>query len=135
MSTLKLDSYGVELHLSNLAQTPRKAVARVTVQASNGDVLTFKAKQARGRCFPEGTVYWDGPDDKGLAASFLGDRPFTYKVEVMLEGRRYAARASWPDDQIRGNEPSVSLHFNPSLPASPRGTMTLPSNDSLSTSK
>jgi hypothetical protein len=112
-----VDSYGAELHLSNLAQTPRKAAARITVQASDGDALTCKAKQARGRCSPEGTVYWDGPDDKGLAASRLGDGPFTYEVVLMLEGKRYVARASWPDDQIRGNEPSVSLHFNPSLPA------------------
>jgi hypothetical protein len=112
-----VDSYGVELHLSNLAQTPRRAAARVTVQASDGDALTFKAKRARGRCFPEGTVYWDGPDDMGLAASRLGDRPFTYEVKVMIDGERYVARASWPDDQIRGNEPSVSLHFNPRLPA------------------
>lgn len=112
-----VDSYGVELHVSNLAQTPRKVAARITVQASNGDALTFKAKRARGRCFPEGTVYWDGPDDKGLAATELGDRPFTYKVELMLDGERYVAGATWPDDEIPGNEPSVSLDFRPNLPA------------------
>ena len=112
-----VDSYGIELHVSNLAQTPRKAAARITVQASNGDALTFNAKRARGGCLPEGTVYWDGPDEKGLAATGLGDRPFTYKVELMLDGERYSAHATWPDDEIRGNEPSVSLDFTPSLPA------------------
>jgi hypothetical protein len=45
----------------------------ITVRAENGDALMFKAKRAGGRCFPEGTVYWDGPDDKGLAAAGLGD--------------------------------------------------------------
>jgi hypothetical protein len=112
-----VDSYGIELHVSNLAQTPRKAAARITVQASNGDALTFNAKRARGGCLPEGTVYWDGPDEKGLAATGLGDRPFTYKVELTLDGERYSAHATWPDDEIRGNEPSVSIDFTPSLPA------------------
>lgn len=49
--------------------------------------------QARGRCFPEGTVYWDGPDDEGLAGAGLGDRPFTYGVELVLDGERYVASA------------------------------------------
>jgi hypothetical protein len=57
----RVDSYGVELDVTNLARTPRKAAARITVQASNGDALTFKARRARGRCFPEGTVYWEVP--------------------------------------------------------------------------
>jgi hypothetical protein len=112
-----VDSYGVELHVSNLAQTPREAAARINVQASNGDALTFKAKRAREQCSPEGTVYWDGPDDKGLAAADLGDRPFAYKVELVLDGVRYVASATWPDDEISGNEPSVSLDFTPNLPA------------------
>ena len=112
-----VDSYGVELSVLNLAQTPRKAAAMITVQASDGDALTFEAKQARGRCFPEGTVYWDGPDDEGLAAAGLGDPPFTYEVELVLDGERYLASAIWPDDEIAGNEPSVSLDFTPSLPA------------------
>lgn len=111
-----VDSYGVELEVTNLARTPRKASARITVQARNGEAMTFKARRARGRCFPEGTVYWDGPDDKGFAAADLGDRPFTYKVELMLDGVRYLASATWPDDEISGNEPSVSLDFTPNLP-------------------
>lgn len=112
-----VDSYGVELEVSNLARTPRQTSATITVEASDGDALTFRAKRARGSCWPEGTVYWDGPDDNGLAAAMLGDRPFTYRVELTLDGERYVARATWPDDEIRGNEPSVSLDFTPNLPA------------------
>jgi hypothetical protein len=112
-----VDSYGVELEVRNLARTPRHAAAMITVEAGNGDALTFKAKRGRGRCFPEGTVYWDGPDHKGLAAADLGDRPFTYKVDFRLDGVRYVASATWPDDEIAGNEPSVSLEFTPALPA------------------
>lgn len=112
-----VDSYGVELAVTNLARTPRDASARITVKASNGDALTFKARRSRGGCFPEGTVYWDGPDDKGQAAAGLGERPFTYEVELRIDGERYVARATWPEDQIPGNEPSVSLRFTPNLPA------------------
>jgi hypothetical protein len=79
-------------------------------------MLSFKAERAGRRRFPEGTVYWDGPDRKGLAGAELGDRPFTYKVELMLDGERYVASATWPDDEIPGNELSVPLYFSPSLP-------------------
>ena len=114
-----VDSYGIELEVTNLARTPRRTSATITVQASDGDSVTFKAKRARGRCFPEGTVYWDGPDERGLAAADLGDRSFAYRVELILDGVRYVASATWPGDEIPGNEPSVSLDFTPNLPALP----------------
>jgi len=109
-------SYGVELELTNLARTPRQASARITVQAEDGDTVTFNATRSRTRCLPEGTVYWDGPDEKGLAAAALGEGPFTYRVELVLDGARYLATATWPADEIVGNEPSVALHFTPGLP-------------------
>jgi hypothetical protein len=112
-----VDRYGVELELANLARTPRRASARITVRAANGEAVSFDATRARGRCWPEGTVYWDGPDDEGLAAAALGEAPFTYEVELVLDGERYVATATWPADEIAGNEPSVALHFTPSLPA------------------
>jgi hypothetical protein len=87
------------------------------LEAGNDNALTFRAKQARGRCYPEGTVYSDGPDDKGLVAASLGEPPFTYTVRLMLDGNHYLARARWPADEIRGNEPSVALEFSPDLPA------------------
>jgi hypothetical protein len=111
------DSYGIELALENLARTPSDAEATITVTASGGESLTFAAEQATGGCWPEGTVYWDDPDDRGLAAAKLGEAPFTYEVEVVLDGKAYRAQAVWPDDMIKGNEPSVSLDFSPALPA------------------
>lgn len=113
----RVDSYGVELSLSNLASTPSKSAARITVTASDGDSLAFKAKQSRRECFPEGSVYWDRPDIKATRLQELGEGPFTYKVELNLDGIRYVATATWPDDQIPGNHPSVSLDFAPELPA------------------
>jgi hypothetical protein len=110
-------SYGVELHLSNLAETPSEAQAFITVRAANGRELTFEATRAGGRCWPDGTVYWDGPDAKGLEAAGLGEPPFAYEVEVILDGVTYTATATWPGDQIPGEEPAVLLEFTPALPA------------------
>lgn len=110
------DSYGVELEVTNLARTPTEASARITVRAADGDAVTFDAKRSPDRCMPEGTLYWDGPDEKGLAAAALGERPFTYRVELVLDGARYVATATWPADEIVGNEPSVALDFTPRLP-------------------
>jgi hypothetical protein len=110
------DSYGVELELTNLARTPRQASARITVRAADGDAVAFDATRSDLGCLPEGTVYWDGPDDRGLEAAALGKGPFRYEVELVLDGSRYFAEAAWPADEIAGNEPSVALEFTPSLP-------------------
>lgn len=111
-----LDSYGVELSLSNLAATPAEATATITVTSKEGRSRRFAATRSMG-CQAEGSVYWDGPDEDGKAAAALGTAPFTYEVEVVLDGTRHVARATWPDDVIAGNEPSVALAFDPPLPA------------------
>ncbi len=113
----EVDSYGVELMLSNLATTPEESSATIAVRSEDGEEITFEAKAAGGGCWPEGTLYWDGPDAEGLEAATLGEGPFRYEVEVFLDGERYSATATWPDDEIRGNEPSVALDFEPPLPA------------------
>lgn len=115
----RVDSYGVELSVSNLAETPERATATITVEAEDGDSHSFEAKPSHHNCFPEGSLYWDGPDDEGLAAAKLGDGSgsFTYTVELFLDGERYVATAEWPEDIIEGNEPSVNLEFSPPLPA------------------
>lgn len=112
-----VDSYGVELELNNLAATPKQASARITVRAADGDAVVFDATRSDLGCLPEGTVYWDAPDEQGTAAAALGNGPFTYEVELVLDGVRHVAEATWPGDQIAGNEPSVALHFTPELPA------------------
>lgn len=113
----RVDSYGVELELSNLAQTPTNASATITVREESGESITFEATRGEQKCLPEGTVYLDGPDDKGLAAAALGEGPFRYEVDLVLDGAHHVAIARWPKDVIKGNEPSVALHFGPDLPA------------------
>lgn len=111
------DSYGVELSLSNLPVTPEKVTAQITVTAGNGRSLTFDAQRSDQDCLPEGTVAFDGPDEDGRAASELGDFPFRYDVEVTLDGTTHRATATYPADQIEGNEPNVRLRFDPPLPS------------------
>lgn len=111
-----LTSYGVELMVSNLAATPESATATITVTAANNETLTFELDRDN-RCRAEGTVYWDGPAAKGMAAAALGPAPFRYEVVLMLDGKRYVGTAEWPQDEIKGNEPSVALTFEPALPS------------------
>jgi len=111
------DSYGVELMVSNLAETPDSAAAEITVTAGNGRSLTFDATRARGNCWPDGTVSFDGPDESGLAAAALGGFPFHYAVTLTLDGKTYRSSADYPADEIHGYEPSVALRFSPALPA------------------
>ena len=46
----------------------------------------------------------------------LGPEPFTYVVELIMDGVRYTARAQWPRDEEPDNEPNVRLQFSPPLP-------------------
>jgi hypothetical protein len=116
-----VDSYGVELSVTNLASSPDHATAVVTVAASGGEELSFEptlTSLAPAGCDAvEGQVYWTGPDAKGKEAAALGDPPFTYTVELTLDGTAYVATATWPDDIIPDLEPYVSLAFDPPLPA------------------
>ena len=115
----RVDSYGVELFLSQLATTPAQAEATITVRAPNGREHTFAAPGRLQDLCTEGTLYWTGGMEDGLAAAALADAgPFTYEVVVTLDGVEHRATARWPDDQIPGNEPSVALHFTPALPGS-----------------
>jgi hypothetical protein len=113
----RVDSYGVEFAVTNLARTPKNATATVTVTAANGEHLTFDATRTTTACLNEGSVLFDGPDERGLAAAALGPAPFTYDAVLVLNGVRHVAHATWPDDVIAGNEPSVALRFSPPLPA------------------
>jgi hypothetical protein len=121
----RLDSYGVELMVTHLRDTPDQASATVTVRAADGREITFPAPgEPSTRCDGAGELYWTGGAAGDLASIGL-DRPvaergpFTYEVELTLDGVVHTATATWPDDVIVGNEPSVALDFEPALPAHP----------------
>lgn len=61
----------------------------------------------------EGSLYFDGPDDRGIAAAALGDSPFSYDVTLALDGDVYRAQPEYPADVITGTSPrcgSTSRH-------------------------
>lgn len=110
------DSYGVELSVTDLPASPTQYAATITVTAANGESLTFDATQSAEVCMGEGAIYFDGPDEQGRQAAALGDFPFTTTVELTLDGVTHTATATYPNDEIVGNEPSVALEFDPPLP-------------------
>ncbi|HXH77434.1 hypothetical protein [Nocardioides sp.] len=110
------DSYGLELAIDDLAQTPERVTAEITVTAGNGRSMTFAAEQTRDPCRSAGDLYFSRPDEPAKAAAALGDFPFTTTVTLTLDGRIHEATAVYPDDEIEGNEPSVALEFTPQLP-------------------
>ena len=110
------DSYGLELSVQHLAETPREVSATITVTAGNGRSLTIDAKQARMNCRSAGSVYFDGPDALAKEASELGDFPFRHDVVLTIDGTEYVATATFPDDVIKGEEPGMRLTFEPPLP-------------------
>ncbi|NED94692.1 hypothetical protein G1H11_05150 [Phytoactinopolyspora alkaliphila] len=116
-----VDSYGVELSVVNLAASPETVEANVTVTAAGGETLTYQPTPANhapeGCSSVEGALFWEGPAEKGLEAAALGDAPFTYTVELVLDGVSHVATAVWPDDEMPDYAPSVPLTFEPELPA------------------
>jgi hypothetical protein len=106
----------VEMAIDHLARTPEQVDATITVTAANGKNVKFTATQAQNQCRSDGSLYWDGPAPSGTAAAALGPQPFRYDVTLVIDGASHTATATWPHDQIVGNEPSVALNFEPPLP-------------------
>jgi hypothetical protein len=111
-----VDSYGVELSISNLAATPSAASATITATSAEGRSISFEATPAQAPCIV-GTVYFRGPNNKGKEAASLGNAPFAIEVRLDLDGVQYIARAKWPDDEDPEETPYVPLRFLPPLPA------------------
>lgn len=47
----------------------------------------------------------------------LGPSPFTYRVRLTLDGKRYVGMAVWPRDERSDEAPNTVLSFDPPLPA------------------
>lgn len=104
----------VELVLSNLSASPERAEAKVTARSPEGaDVALPVARVAE--CTGFGVV-WHGTADHAPDAEDLGSQPYTYDVEVVLDGVRHTASATWPHDQTTATDWSLPLVFDPPLP-------------------
>lgn len=112
----RIDSYGVELPIWNLANTPTEAAGQITVASAEGRTHTFALSRQDFDC-SEGAIYLTAPTEEGLTAAKLGSPPFTYQVAVELDGMSYLGTGVWPDDVDPECAPCVPLTFTPPLPA------------------
>ena len=110
-----LDSYGVEVFLDDLAGQPRRATASLTVESAAGNEATIALDRQRG-CYERGALGFSAPRSAGLAATRIGDGPFTYEVRLDLDGTPYVGRGAWPDDESAEMAPHVPLTWTPPLP-------------------
>jgi hypothetical protein len=113
----QLDSYGLDLTLSDLGSISRDAMATVTVTAANGRSETFGPLQPAAGCHGAGTLIFTGKSADGARAVALGAGPFDYRVEVTLDGQTYVGTAVWPRDEKADEAPYTTLTFAPPLPA------------------
>lgn len=110
------DSYGVELPVWNLRETPGSASATVSVTAADGNRHIIEVTRQDSDC-SEGTLYFTAPAAEGLAAAQIGPPPFTYEVILVLDGQTYTGRGTWPEGVDSECNPCVPLTFEPPLPA------------------
>jgi hypothetical protein len=108
--------YRPELALHDLASSPREATAVITVTAAGGASRTLPVLRAEGGCGSDGHVFFRGEDAMSAGLLDLGALPYTYSVELTLDGERYTGTAVYPDDEIKGLEPYATLTFDPPLP-------------------
>jgi hypothetical protein len=108
-----------ELHVSNLATTPKKGSLTVTVTAADGKTTVVRPEQSR----PEGVgVTCTAPGRIDFYAANPGTRPdlgappLRYDVRLILDGTEHRASAVLRDAKNDGHE-YVDLVFTPPLPA------------------
>jgi hypothetical protein len=115
-----IDSYGVELNITNMATQPVSASATITVTSSEGKSISLHPPAAGfGEDCPfgaVGTLYFRLDAAAGQQAAALGTAPFTYDISLTLDGTTYTANAIWPTNEMADDAPNVELHFDPPLP-------------------
>jgi hypothetical protein len=113
-ATLLTDS--MELHVRNLDRTPENGRATVTVTAADGQVTTVRPEEQNGvTCSDTGLINFY---TSGLDQLALGPEPLRYDVRLELDGQRYRAEATAPEDvEERNGHTQIALTFDPPLPA------------------
>ena len=113
----ELDSYGVEIGVERPRRPSRSdATASVTVTSSEGRAVTLEPRRRDKDCYAEGSLYFTAPDDEGRRATELGAGPFTYDVELVLDGTTYHGLGEWPTGRDRGQRPARPAHLDAGAP-------------------
>ena len=101
------------VRLRGLTTEPAEARGRLRLTASGGEELAFVLELAAERCTRDGVITFvtpTGPSEIDLT----GAPPFTYAVDVTLDGVTSTGTGSWPDDLVaNGNE--LELTFDPPI--------------------
>ncbi len=99
------------------ATTPAAVAARALVQAANGEASVVDFTPVRPPCQPEGSVWFRGDESQVRRVATLGPPPFTYDIELSLDGTLHRSTATWPEDVDPECAPCVPLlGFDPPLP-------------------
>lgn len=115
----QIRSYGVELSMEDLRETPPpgRASAGVVVTSADGHALSVDLeRRIVSDCVPEGSALFVAAEEIGLRASRLGAAPFRYDVTLVIDSTTYRGTAIWPDDMDAACSPCTRLHFTPPLP-------------------
>lgn len=110
-----LDSYGVELFLSDLDRRYADASATIAVTSATSGSVTLPLGRP-DECTDEGGLSFRAGDDLGRRATGIGEGPFTYEVALVLGGTTYVGTGTWPDGTSPEIEPAVPLAWTPALP-------------------
>jgi len=108
--------YAPEIGLQDIADLAERPTATITVTAANGRSTTLPGLRATQPCWKRGSVFFRGADADSAGVLALGPAPYTYTVDLVLDGTTYTGTGTWPADEERGNEPYVTLDFSPALP-------------------
>lgn len=118
----ELTAHQLEVGVQDLAFQPREADVDVTVTAANGRSMTLDAEpEHTGACYAEGSLFFRGGADPAQEAAQLGSPPFSYDVQLTLDGKRYRGTAVWPRDEMSDEAPNTVLTFDPPLPSNAAG--------------
>ena len=69
------------------------------------------------RCYSQGDLWFKAARSRGLAATEIGEGPFTYTVTLTLDGTTYTGVGEWPTDEARDIAPHVPLSLDAALPS------------------
>lgn len=111
----ELDSYGLELFVSDLDRDHREATAEVTVTSATGRSVDLRLGRP-DECHVRGFLSFRAPAALGRRATVLGAGPYAYEVRLVLNGATYVGRGTWPDDTTEDITPAVPLTWTPALP-------------------
>jgi hypothetical protein len=109
-----------EMHVSNLATTPKEGSLLVTMTAADEKTVVIRPEQSRpegegATCTPVGRIDFYAADPGGKRD--LGPPPRRYEVRLTLDGTDYRASAVMPRDSKYDGHEYVDLAFTPPLPA------------------